>query len=107
MEFRKYGKNYTLTIRAGRVVFYVCRTPGGESRGSEVMVIQNKEPASIKQQGKPDRVMPGGEALPSSSMWGVFGFSYLPTESERAHEKFHHLSRRFNPQPERRLTREH
>lgn len=100
-EYRKYGQLFTLRQRSGRVVLYASKNPdSGEARGFEVMVIQNRPAAVLN-----GKFFPACEALPSSSHWGVFGWSFLPTEEKRAIDKFANVCKRFNPKPIRKLVR--
>lgn len=96
-EFRKYGSLYTQVKRVGRVVLYRL-TRNGVPKGYEVMVVQ-KRPPTVMPGGK---LLPGGEALPSSSMWGVFGWSFLASGESVAEQRFASSCKHFNV---RRLVR--
>lgn len=90
----KYQSLYTLTKREGRVLLYAL-TRRGKPWGFEVMIAQHREPAMLG-----GKLLPGGEALPSSSHWGVFGWSYPPGDEARANDKFATCCIRFSPPPE-------
>ena len=97
--FRKYGDEFKLLDRKGRVMLYEL-TRDGESRGWEVMVAQWK--AEVVLSGK---TVPAGWSFPASSQWGVAGWSYLPSEHALAVGKFKELLREDEPKPERKLRR--
>jgi hypothetical protein len=89
-EFTKYGSSYRLIERKGRVVLYELSRKG-KPDGFEVMVVQHRKPVELG-----GRIIPGGEALPSTSLWGVFGWSYLPTQRAEASHKFARTCKHFN-----------
>ena len=98
-SFTKYGATLQLIEREGRVTAWSVVSPAGRLVNYEVMVIQQRKPAMLG-----GRYLPGGEALPSSSLWGVFGWTFLPTEADRMHERFAKACKHFNP-PVRRIVR--
>ena len=91
-EFKKNGMFFSLQQRSGKVVMYACRHhETGKPRGFEVMIIQIRPEGRIG-----GNVIRGGECLPSTSQWGVMGWSFLPTEEERATARFKKACKHFN-----------
>jgi len=91
LEVHQYGCTLTQIKRTGRALLYEARSPEGQPRGYEVMVARLKKPSLLR-----GAWMAGGESLPSPSTWGVFGWSYLPVELDRAEAKFATVCKRFN-----------
>jgi hypothetical protein len=98
-QFHKYGRDYKLVKRDGRAVMYVI-TRKGVLVGWEVMVVQNRKESVLG-----GKVFPAGEALPSSSLWGVFGWSYSDGGLDLCEARYAKVCKHFNPQPVRRVVR--
>lgn len=100
-QFSKYGNVYEQVSREGDVVIYKY-SKAGIVKGYEVAVIQNRKATEIA-----GNAVDAGEGLPSASMWGVLGWTYLPTQLEAAKRKFESLVniKSTTARPELRLSR--
>lgn len=87
-EFTKYGRNFTQILRNPKAVMYKISHPErADDKGYEVMLIQNRKETMLG-----GRMLAGGEALPSSSMWGIAGWSFLISQYDEALAKFQSVS---------------
>ena len=98
-SFIKYGDHFKLLERRGKVCIYQ-RTCNRQPRGYEVMVILDKPAAFLG-----GKFIPAGEGLPSASQWGVFGWSYLSCETDRAMTRFETVCKQHNKEPRKVVRR--
>lgn len=99
-SYTKYTHTRTLERRDGRVAMYKI-SRRSRFLGYEVVIVQQRDkPVTI---GK--STLPAGEYLPASSMWGVFGWSFMPNELGRAEERYAKCCKQFNRRQPIRIER--
>jgi len=83
--YRQAGREFTITKRKGDIAFAECSDPSG---GFEVFRVHRHDGREIS--GK--RIEPA-EFIPSANQWGSHGWSFLPSERDRAEAKFDELTK--------------
>lgn len=98
-SFDKYGCRFTQLRRRQSVALYEYRNPEGALRGFELVVLRNQEATVIKgRNGQADTPIEAQEVYPSSSQWGVFGWTLLPVQEAEAHIRFAELAQAKHPE---------
>jgi hypothetical protein len=97
--FNKYGSEYALVKREGRVALY-STSRDGKPTGHEIMVVQSRKSSMLK-----GREITAGDALPSASAWGIFGWTFGLSQEAACSDRFARTCKHFNPRVVRKLRR--